>query len=265
MNSKFFDSHAHYDDPRFEAEFDGGGEEAIKKSRNIGVSRIINVGSNIDTSKHSIAIAEKFDFLFAAVGIHPSDAQDILESDITNALSEIDRLASSSKKVAAIGEIGFDYHYDGTDKERQKYFFSAQIEIARKRSLPVIIHTRDATADTVDLLRKSSYSNGVIHSFSGSAEIARQLSSDGWYISFSGPVTYKNAPKIKEAARIIPDELLLIETDSPYLPPHPHRGEINYSGYLNYICAALAELRGTTPEYIADLTYRNACRLFGVK
>ena len=165
----------------------------------------------------------------------------------------------------SIGEIGFDYHYDGTDKERQKYFFNAQIEIARKKSLPVIIHTRDAISDTVDLLRKSSYSNGVIHSFSGSAEIARQLSSDGWYISFSGPVTYKNAPKIKEAARIIPDEMLLIETDSPYLTPHPHRGEINYSGYLNYICAALAELRGTTPEYIAELTYRNACRLFGIK
>jgi len=167
-------------------------------------------------------------------------------------------------KVRAIGEIGFDYHYDGTDKERQSYFFSAQMEIAQKVGLPVIIHSRDAAGDTFDMIRRYPEVKGILHSYSGTAEMARQLCDMGWYISFSGPVTYKNAAKVKESAAIVPDDKLLIETDCPYLPPVPHRGELNYSGYLHFTCQGVADARGADYDTVAKLTYENAKRFFRI-
>lgn len=259
-----FDSHAHYDDRRFEAEFPGGKSGAIKAAYDAGVRRIVNVGSNIITSKSSLALTEKYDFIYAAVGIHPSDAQEIAAADVDRTLYDVESLAAMPK-VVAVGEIGYDYHYDGTDKARQAYFFAAQLQIARKVKLPVIIHTRDAWGDTLDMLSENSDKSGVLHSFSGSAEVARQMATNGWYISFSGPLTYKNANKVKEAAAIVPDDRLLVETDCPYLPPHPHRGEINYSGYLKYTLEALAKVRGITCDTAAELTYRNACRFFRIE
>lgn len=260
---KLFDSHAHYDDRRFESEFDGGGRGAIMKARAAGVEYIANIGSSLRTSANSIALAEEFDFIVAAVGIHPSDAQEIPAADVDRALAEIERMAEN-EKVRAIGEIGLDYHYDGTDRERQAYFFDAQMEIARRAALPVVIHSRDAAGDTYELIERHKGVLGVLHSFSGSAEAARQLSSKGWYISFSGPVTYKNANKVKEAAAVVPTDKLLIETDCPYLPPTPHRGEINYSGYLRYTCEAIAEIRGISADEAARITYENACRFYAV-
>lgn len=258
-----FDSHAHYDDRRFDIEFDGGGKGALKKAHSLGVSYIANIGSNLRTSYNSVLLAEEFSFVVAAVGIHPSDAQEIPTHDVDKTLAEIEKLAAH-EKVRAIGEIGLDYHYDGTDKERQAYFFEAQMEIARRAGLPVVIHSRDAAGDTYDVIDRHPGVTGVLHSFSGSAESARQLSAKGWYISFSGPVTYKNANKVKEAAAAVPQEKILIETDCPYLPPVPHRGEINYSGYLHYTCEAVAQIRGITPEEAARITYENACRFYGL-
>ena len=217
-----FDSHAHYDDRRFDEEFEGGGRGALLKAHDLGVKYISNIGSSIRTSRNSVALAEEFDFVFAAVGIHPSDAQEIPAAAVDKSLAEIEAMASH-EKVRAIGEIGYDYHYDGTDKERQKYFFGAQMEIARRVGLPVIIHSRDAMGDTFDMLSEHGGVTGVLHSYSGSAEGVRQLTSKGWYVSFSGPVTYKNANKVKESAAAVPSDRLLIETDCPYLPPVPQR------------------------------------------
>ena len=259
-----FDSHAHYDDRRFDEEFEGGGRGALLKAHSLGVEYIANIGANLKTSRASVALAEEYDFVYAAVGIHPTDSQEIPAAEVDKALDEIEKLAAH-EKVRAIGEIGYDYHWEPVDKERQKYFFDAQMEIARRVNLPVIIHSRDAMGDTLETLAGHSGVTGVMHSFSGSAEVARQLTEKGWYVSFSGPVTYKNANKVKESAAIVPDDRLLIETDSPYLPPVPHRGEINYSGYLCHTCAAIAEIRGITPEECARITFDNAKRLYGIK
>lgn len=258
------DTHAHYDDHRFDEEFEGGTHGAIMKAHSEGVDVIFNIGSSLASSERSVLLAEKYDFIYAAIGIHPSDAQEIPSSDIDRVLGRIEDLASH-KKVRAIGEIGFDYHWDGTDPERQAYFFDAQMDIARRISLPVVIHTRDAMGDTVDLFARHPDVTGVLHSFSGSAETARQLSAKGWYISFSGPVTYKNASKVKEAAAIVPEDKILIETDSPYLPPVPHRGEINYSGFMKHTCQAVADIRGKSFEEIAQITSANAKRFFAIK
>ena len=258
-----FDAHAHYDDRRFEAEFDGGFRGAIAKAVDEGVGHIVNVGSSVRTSKNSVALAEEYPLIYAAVGIHPSDAQEIPAADCDKALYEIEKLCAH-EKVRAVGEIGYDYHYDGTDKERQTYFLRAQLEIARRVSLPVIIHSRDAAGDTFDMIKSATGVHGVIHSYSGSAEMAVQYVKLGWYLSFSGPLTYKNSRGVKESAAVVPEDRILIETDCPYLPPTPHRGEINYSGYLKYTCAALAEIRGITYDEAERLTETNAKHFYSI-
>ena len=258
---RLFDSHAHYNDHRFNEEFEGGGRGALLKAHAEGVERICNVGSSVRTSEESVRLAEEFDFVIAAVGIHPCDAQEIPANELDAALREIEALAKH-EKVRAIGEIGFDYHYDGTDKERQRYFFEAQLDIAHRLDLPVIIHSRDAAGDTFDLISAHPENRGVLHSYSGSAEGARQYNRMGWFVSFSGPVTYKNANKVKESAKIADSDKILIETDCPYLPPVPHRGEINYSGYMKHTCQAVAEQRGLTFDEAAELTFLNAEKFF---
>ena len=258
-----FDSHAHYNDRRFEAEFEGGGRGALLRAHDEGVAFFCNVGSSVRTSEESVRLAEEFDFVVAAAGIHPQDAQEIPAADCDRALARIEELCRH-QRVRALGEIGYDYHWEPVDKERQTYFFEAQLEIARRADLPVIIHSRDAAGDTFDMISRHPENRGVLHSFSGHAEGARQYNRMGWHVSFSGPVTYKNAAKVKEAAAAVREDLLLIETDCPYLPPVPHRGEINYSGYLKHICAAVAGLRGISPEECAALTAANARRFFGI-
>jgi TatD DNase family protein len=178
-------------------------------------------------------------------------------------MQRIEELAGGSR-VVAIGEIGLDYHYDIIDKEVQAKFFEAQLELAEKLSLPVVIHTRDAMGDTLEILSRHPNVRGVMHSFSGSAEVALELTKKGWYISFSGPVTYKNAVKVKEAAAVVPADRILIETDCPYLPPVPHRGELNYSGYMKHTAEAVADIREVSLDEIARITWKNACRLFGL-
>lgn len=260
---RLFDSHAHYNDHRFEEEFEGGGRGALLRAHSMGVERFCNVGSSVRTSEESVRLAEEFDFVVAAVGIHPSDAQEIPAAEVERSLARIEAL-TKHERVRAVGEIGFDYHWEPVDRELQRYFFEAQLEIAARAALPVVIHSRDAAGDTFDVIAAHRENTGVLHSYSGHAEGARQYNRLGWYVSFSGPVTYKNAAKVKESAAAADEDRLLIETDCPYLPPVPHRGEINYSGYLIHTCEAVAALRGMTAEECAEKTYVNACRFFGL-
>lgn len=258
-----FDSHAHYDDHRFDEEFPGGMSGALLLAREAGVGKIVNVGSSLAHSIASVKLAETYDFIYAAVGIHPSDGQEIPVNEREAVLAQIEALAAH-EKVRAIGEIGYDYHWDGTDKDCQTFFFEKQLTLSEKLGLPAVIHSRDAAGDTFDMLRAHPNAWGVLHSYSGTAEMARQLCDMGWYISFSGPVTYKNANKVKEAAAIVPEDRILIETDCPYLPPVPHRGKINCSAYMQFTCEAVAAIRGKTPDEMAQITYANACRFFGI-
>lgn len=183
---------------------------------------------------------------------------------LDSALSEIEAMLTHPKCVA-LGEIGLDYHYDGTDRAVQAYAFEAQMKIAERHSVPVVIHDREAHGDIMDTIKRYPRVRGVLHSFSGSAEMARQLTDLGWYISFSGPVTYKNAAKVKEAAKIVPQDRLLVETDSPYLPPTPHRGKMNYPGYIAYTVRVVAELRGISESECARITCENAVEFFGIR
>ncbi|MBE6598986.1 MAG: TatD family deoxyribonuclease [Ruminococcaceae bacterium] len=260
---QLFDSHAHYDDSRFAREFEGGGDGAILKAREEGVIGIINVGSSLKNSRNSVALSEKYSFIKAAAGLHPHDAQFIEKGMEAAALDEIMSLLRHPNTVA-LGEIGLDYHYDDTDEGVQKKFFDAQLSMAEETKMPVIIHDRDAHGDIFDMISCHKNVTGVFHSFSGSAEMARQLINKGWYISFSGPITYKNAVKVREAASVCPRDRVLVETDAPYLPPVPHRGEINYSGYLHYTAEGLASAMNLTIEEIAAQTIENTCRLFGI-
>lgn len=259
----YFDSHAHYDDARFEEQFPGGAEGALKKAFEEGVCGIVTTGTNPVTSRAAVKIADSHDGIYAAVGIHPSDGRFIEENERDGALGEIEAMLSLPK-VVALGEIGLDYHYDGTDREMQKYFFERQLDMAVKHDVPVVIHDRDAHGDVFDIISRHKNARGVMHCFSGSAESGRQLAKKGWYLSFGGSVTFKNARQAKEAATAVPDDRLLIETDCPYLAPTPHRGEINYSGYLRYVVSTLAEIRGTSAERIAEITRENALMVFGL-
>ena len=266
---QFFDSHAHYDDRRFSEEFPGGVDAALRYVFSQGVTRICDVGASLRSSTEALGMAdfyagqEGYPALCASVGLHPCDALEVPEIMTRDILDEIRQLSAHPKAVA-IGEIGLDYHWDEDHHDRQKEMFDRQLSLAEEVKKPVIIHDRDAHGDTCDILRAHPNVTGILHSYSGSPEMARQLSDKGWYISFSGPVTYKNAAKVKDACAIVPDELLLIETDAPYLPPVPHRGKMNHSGYLVHTAAVMAEIRGTTADAVAALTYRNACRIFGI-
>lgn len=252
-----FDTHAHYDDEKF----DGRREELIEASFASGVKYIVNASSDIKTSLNSIALSELYGEFYAAVGIHPHECEDL---DLSGGWEEEIRRLSKKKKVVAIGEIGLDYHYDLDYKEKQLEFFDAQISLAMELGLPVIIHDREAHGDTVDMLAAHPGARGIIHSFSGSAEMAKQLSSKGFYISFSGSVTFKNASKILEAVRAVPDDLILTETDAPYLAPVPHRGEVNYSGNIPHTLAAMASARGISYEKMESMTFENAKRCFSI-
>lgn len=261
---EYFDSHAHYNDGRFAEEYPGGADAAIRDAYDLGIRYILNAGTNPQTCRESIALAEKYPFMYAAVGLHPEDAMQIPDGDIPSVLEEI-RTLSAHPKVVAIGEIGLDYHWDPDGRVRQIHLFDAQLSLAEELSLPVIVHDRDAHGDAFDTVRAHPKVRGVFHSFSGSAEMARQLSMMGWYISFSGTISYKNAAKVREAAAAVPHDRLLIETDAPYLAPVPHRGKINYSGYIPDTASAMADAIGLTREEVARLTTKNAKDLFGIQ
>lgn len=261
---KLFDSHAHYYDERFEQEVDGGAD-AVLSSVFLGhVAKIVNVGTCNENSARCIEQAAKYEGMYSAVGIHPSDCR--FYTDLERELAILEQTLSdrASKKIVALGEIGLDYHYENTDRAKQAAFFEAQLEMAERLDLPVIIHDREAHGDCMDTVRRHRGVRGVFHSFSGSAEMAKELVKLGWYISFSGVVTFKNAAKVKEAAAAVPLDRLMIETDCPYLAPHPHRGEINHSGLIHLTCEALADIHSMKIEEMAEITYGNTCNFFGI-
>jgi len=252
----FFDSHAHYMDERFNEDRDSLLMSLYNEG---GVKYIMNAAYDLPSSYESIKLSEKYDFCYGAVGVHPHDADSITQKDY----DEIKKL-SEHKKVMAIGETGLDYHYDNSDRERQKEAFANHLELAKDVNLPVIIHEREATKDALDIVL-SSNNTGVFHCFSGSVETAKIILDKGYCISFAGPVTFKNAKNVKEVARYVPLDRFLIETDCPYLAPVPKRGERNTSFNLVHIVNEIAQLKGETPETIAMWSLNNAKALFGVK
>ena len=257
----FFDTHAHCDDKRFEEEYEGGTEGVIKDCLKDNVSYIINIGTNLENSRASTELADKFERVYASCGIHPSD---VFYDDPDQAIAKIEELLNHPKAVA-LGEIGLDYHYEDVPPELQMIYFEKQMKLAEKLDIPVIIHDRDAHGDCLEMIKKFPRVTGVFHSFSGSAEMAKELVKLGWYISFSGTVTFKNAKKPKEACVIVPDDRLLIETDAPYLAPTPHRGELNRSSYVQLTAEEIARLRGVDVAEIEKITTANAKRLFRIK
>lgn len=257
---KLFDTHAHYNDERFN-DFEGGADAALKASFDAGVIGFINCGTDPDTSRESIAIAEKYLCAYAAVGLHPEDCERYKDR-IPAVLDDISSLLSH-KKAVALGEIGLDYHWD-IDRDLQHKVFDMQLSIAEDKKVPVIVHDRDAHGKTLEMIKAHPGVIGVMHGFSGSAETAREYAAMGWYIAFGGPVTYKNARNVKEACAAVPADRILIETDCPYLPPVPHRGEINYSAYMRYTLSAMAEARGEAEDELAAQMIENTKRLFDI-
>lgn len=261
----FFDSHAHYYDRRFKTEFDGGADALLKDLFGSNICGIVNVGDSIRNSKKCIEQAAKYDKMYVAAGIHPSCAGE--EGDINSSrIALCDLLDDAEKnKIVALGEIGFDYHYDDTDRAVQREFFEMQMRVAEMYGLPVIIHDREAHGDCMDMVIKYPNVHGVFHSYSGSAEMAAELIRRGWIISFSGVVTFKNAERVRAVAEKVPMDKLLIETDAPYLAPHPHRGECNHSGYLEFTAKTIGEVHDISLEEVARITAENAAGFFGIK
>ena len=260
----YFDTHAHYYDERFIEELSGSVDELVDALLSSSVSAIINVGTSPETSRAAIEQAKCRVGMYTAIGIHPSDTRFLF--DMEKELSEIEKLIKDpNSKCVLLGEIGLDYHYEDTDKEKQMRYFEAQMYLAEKLSIPVCIHDREAHEDVMSVVRRHPSVRGILHSFSGSAEMAKELVKLGYMISFSGTLTFKNARKPKEVAASIPRECVLIETDAPYLAPHPKRGTLNHSGNLEYTNAALAEIWGVSPEECARITSENARRFLGLK
>lgn len=253
----FIDTHAHYDDNAF----DQDRETLLSGLKDKGVDIIVNCGQDIETSKKCVALAEKYDFVYATVGFHPHEASKYSP----DAMEEIKRLAGH-KKVVAIGETGLDYHYDFSPRDVQKENFRANIRLALELGLPVVVHDREAHQDTFDILCEEKVPQGkaVYHCYSGSAEFAKLIAKKGWYFSIGGSVTFKNAEKVREAVAVIPDELLMLETDCPYMSPVPLRGTRNDSSNIRFTAEEIARVRNSDYESVCKLTGDNAKRFFGI-
>ncbi len=252
-----FDTHAHYDDEAF----DEDRESIIEELKTSNVGKIVNVGANLSSSLRSVDLANKYDFFYAAVGVHPDDAAEIDDEGL-NRLREM----AANEKVVAVGEIGLDYYWNKENADIQKKAFLAQIELAKELSLPIIVHSREAAKDTMDILASSdaAKTGGVVHCFSYSPEIALEAVKMGFYIGVGGVVTFKNAKKLKESVELIPMERILLETDCPYLAPDPFRGKRNSSLYLDYVVKEIASIKGIDEEKVIEITYKNALEMYGI-
>ncbi len=252
-----FETHAHYDDDKFTEDRD----ELIMAVHESGVHPIINVGASIHSTQTTLELAKRYPFIYAAVGVHPSDVADLNE-DTFAWLKE----QTAYAKTVAVGEIGLDYYWDkeADVQEKQRYWFGRQLQLAREADLPVIIHSRDAAADTLQVMRDNHAETipGVIHCYSYSPEVAQEFVRMGYYIGVGGVVTFKNAKKLVETVQTIPMERILLETDSPYMAPEPHRGTRNDSRNIPYVIAKIAGLKGITPQEVERITEENAYRLF---
>lgn len=249
----YFESHAHYDDERFDEDRD----TLLASFPAEGIETVVNASSDIKSSKASIALSEKYQFFYAAVGVHPHEVENITEADI-------DELRELSKhpKVVAIGEIGLDYYYDLSPRDLQRHWFKRQLELADELKMPVIIHSRDAAQECFDIIKNSNVRNGVIHCYSGSAEMAEEYIKMGFYIGVGGSLTFKNNKKGVETVERIPIEKILIETDSPYLAPVPYRGKRNDSRLLKYVVERISQIKNIPENDICNITKNNAQNLF---
>jgi len=252
-----FETHAHYDDEQFES----GREALLASLPDCGIKRVVNVGASIVSTRNSIELAEKYDYIYAAVGVHPSEIAELNEERFAW-LRELTKL----DKVVAVGEIGLDYYWDKEPdvQERQRYWFKRQMELAREAKLPIIVHSRDAAADTMQVMKEAHAQDipGVIHCYSYSPEMALEFIKMGYYIGVGGVVTFKNAKKLKETVEQIPLERILLETDCPYMAPEPYRGKRNDSTKIPYIVAKIAELKQVTPEEVEEITWQNAMKFY---
>ena len=253
-----FDTHVHLNDDQFDEDL----EEVIERARENGVERVVVVGFDEKTIKRAIELIDTYDFMYAAIGWHPVDAIDLTDSY----LEWIEEL-TAHPKVVAIGEIGLDYHWDKSPKDVQQVVFRRQIQLAKKLNLPIIIHNREATEDVVTILEEEGAAEvgGIMHCFSGSPETAKRCLDMNFYISLGGPVTFKNAIKPKEVAKAVPLDRLLIETDCPYLAPHPSRGKRNEPSYVRLVAEQIADLKEVSFEEVAKATTENANRLFKIQ
>ena len=252
-----FDTHAHLNAEQYNEDL----EAVIDRAKSEGVSKVVVVGFDRPTIVKPMELAETYSFIYAAVGWHPVDAIDMTDKE----LAWIEELAAHPK-VVALGEMGLDYHWDKSPKHIQKEVFRKQIALAKKVKLPIIIHNREATMDIVQILKEEGAQEvgGIMHCFSGSIETAKECMKMNFYISFGGPVTFKNAKNVKEVAASVPLDRLLIETDCPYLTPHPFRGKRNEPGYVKLVAEELAALKGLSYEELANITMENAKKVFGI-
>lgn len=257
-----FETHAHYDDQKF----DDDREELLSSMGTYGIGKIVNVGCNLASCKATLRLMEEYDMVYGALGIHPSDINDLDEEAFSWLKAQL-----RIPKVVAVGEIGLDYYWEKDEgaRERQRMWFIRQLSLAIEMGLPVIIHSRDAAADTLQIMREEHFGkcdlpSGVIHCFSYSNEIAQQYLKMGYYIGIGGVATFKNAKKLKEVVCETPLERILLETDCPYMAPEPFRGQRNSSRYLPYVSEQIAKLKGITREKVEEVTYQNAMRLFRI-
>lgn len=252
-----FETHAHYDDSRFEEDRD----VILGQMLAAGIGPIINVGASIESTRTTLELAEKYDFVYAAAGVHPSEIEDLNEDTFRWLTSQ-----TLGKKVVAVGEVGLDYYWDKEPEvqKNQRYWFGQQLELAREANLPVIIHSREAGADTLQVMKEHHAEEipGVIHCYSYSKELAMEFIKMGYYIGIGGVVTFKNARKLVETVETIPMERILLETDCPYMAPEPFRGKRNSSIYLPYVVEKIAAIKGISKEEVEKITEENARRLF---
>lgn len=255
MENKFVDSHAHLDDERFEEDR----EELINALNENGIEMVLNPGADLNSSKSAVALAEKYSFIYAAVGCHPHDSK-YMNDETMNIFREL----AKSKKVVAIGEIGLDYFYDNSDRIVQRNWFREQIRLAKELDLPYIVHDRDAHEDVFKIMKEEHYdgTRGILHCYSSSVEMAREFIKLGFYISLGGPVTFKKSKTPKLVAKEIPLDKLLIETDSPYLTPEPFRGKRNEPLYVKYVAEEIANIKNISVEMVAEKTKENFEKLF---
>ena len=247
-----FDTHAHYDDEVFSVDFD----DLVFSLKQAGVGGIITCGCNKESSLKALKLAEKYDIIYAAVGIHPGNVDD---GDTINDIKPL----LSHKKCVAVGEIGLDYYWRQDNKELQKEIFISQLQLAKEYNLPVLVHDRDAHADTLEIL-KAHKPNGVVHAFSGSVEMAREITKLGMYLGVGGVLTFKNAKALPSVVSDTPMDKILLETDAPYLAPEPFRGKTNHSALIQYTAEKMAEIKGISTDEVLALTFKNAKILFNI-
>ena len=258
---KLFDSHCHLNDEKFNEDR----EELILKLNNEGVEKLVTAGYSLESSKESINLANRYNFIYATIGISPNDIPDNIKG-IKEEIDQLNELYRTSEKIVAVGEIGLDYYWNTENKDLQRYAFIEQIKLANKLELPIQIHTRDAVMDTIDILKTNDVKcGGIFHCCPFNRELVKEGLKLGFYISFAGPTTFKHSKNASEIINMVPDDRLLVETDSPYLSPEPYRGKRNDPRKVQYILMKIAEVKGRTFEEVQNMAYENAKRIFRIK